>query len=89
MGTLHGLAGSSHLLGILPMLAFPTKAQALAYLIFFGVGTVLAMAGFSWTMGYLTVRYAAKSAKVYRGLMSTCGVAAMIIGCIWFAGLSW
>jgi sulfite exporter TauE/SafE len=89
IGTLHGLAGSSHILGILPMLAMPTKVQAIAYLIAFGVGTVLAMAGFSWGMGFLTVRFATNGAKVYRGLMSTCAVAAMVIGCIWFAGKSW
>jgi ABC-type nickel/cobalt efflux system permease component RcnA len=89
IGTLHGLAGSSHLLGILPMLALPTKMQAITYLVTFGVGTVLAMAGFSWGMGWLTTRWAASSVKVYRGLMGSCAVAAMVIGWIWFAGKSW
>ncbi|HON08433.1 MAG TPA: nickel transporter, partial [Verrucomicrobiota bacterium] len=28
IGTLHGLAGSSHFLGVLPALAFPTRAEA-------------------------------------------------------------
>ena len=46
IGILHGLAGSSHFLGVLPILAFPTRTQALAYLAAFGVGTVLSMA--SW-----------------------------------------
>src|ERR1051326_2059042 len=32
IGVLHGLAGSSHFLGVLPVLAFPTQTQALAYL---------------------------------------------------------
>src|ERR1017187_5203441 len=89
IGTLHGLAGSSHIMGILPMLALPTTAQAVAFLISFGAGTILAMAGFSWGMGLLPSRYAANSVNIYRGLMSTCGVAAMVIGCIWFAGKSW
>jgi sulfite exporter TauE/SafE len=89
IGTLHGLAGSSHLLGILPMLALPTRTQAVAYLIAFGAGTVLAMAGFSWGMGWLTTRWATNSVKIYRGLMGSCAVAAMVIGCIWFAGKSW
>ena len=89
IGTLHGLAGSSHVLGILPMLALPTRTEAITYLIAFGVGTILAMAGFSSSMGWLTRRYAANSVKIYRGLMSTCAVAAMAIGCIWFAGKSW
>jgi hypothetical protein len=89
IGTLHGLAGSSHLLGILPMLALPTKTEAVTYLICFGVGTVLAMAAFSCGMGYLATRCAANGVKFYRGLMTTCAIAAMIIGCVWFSGHSW
>jgi ABC-type nickel/cobalt efflux system permease component RcnA len=89
IGTLHGLAGSSHFLGILPMLALPTRTEAIAYLVAFGVGTVLAMAGFSWGVGFLATRCAANSVKVYRGLMGACAMAAMVIGCIWFMGKSW
>jgi hypothetical protein len=50
---------------------------------------VLAMAGFSSGIGWLTSRYAASSVKIYRGLMGTCAAAAMVIGCVWFAGKSW
>ena len=89
IGTLHGFAGSSHILGILPMLALPTRLQAITYLIAFGAGTVLAMAGFSSVVGWLTRRYATNSVNLYRGLMGTCAVAAMAIGGIWFAGNSW
>src|SRR5690349_7374913 len=32
IGLLHGLAGSSHFLGVLPILALPTRQQALGYL---------------------------------------------------------
>ena len=71
------------------MLALPTKVQAITYLLAFGVGTVLAMAGFSSGIGWLTSRYAANSVNIYRGLMGTCAVAAMVIGCVWFAGKSW
>jgi ABC-type nickel/cobalt efflux system permease component RcnA len=89
IGTLHGLAGSSHVLGILPMLALPTRMQAIAYLVAFGIGTVLAMAGFSWGVGWLATRCAANGMRAYRGLMGACAVAAMVIGCIWFAGKNW
>ena len=71
------------------MLALPTKTQAITYLVAFAVGTILAMAGFSSGIGWLTTRYAVNSVKIYRGLMSTCAVAAMVIGCVWFAGKSW
>ncbi len=85
IGTLHGLAGSSHFLGVLPALAFPTKSQATAYLLAFGVGTVFAMAAFSWGIGWLTARFAVRGVHVYRGLMGVSAVAAMGVGGFWLA----
>jgi hypothetical protein len=83
IGTLHGLAGSSHFLGVLPILAFPTPAQAVAYLVAFCAGTVLSMALFSWGMGWIAARCAANGVRVYRGLMNGCAVAAMAVGFFW------
>lgn len=85
IGTLHGLAGSSHLLGVLPALAFPTKSQAVAYLIAFSLGTVAAMAAFSWGIGWLAARFATRAATVYRGLMGFSAAAAMVVGGFWLA----
>lgn len=51
VGTLHGAAGTSHLLGILPSLALPTGGLALAYLAAFGLATILAMACFAGMLG--------------------------------------
>jgi ABC-type nickel/cobalt efflux system permease component RcnA len=83
IGLLHGLAGSSHFLGVLPILAFPTRALALGYLLAFALGTVASMAMFSWLMGSLAERCAADSTRVYRGLMSFCAATAMLVGCFW------
>jgi hypothetical protein len=83
IGILHGLAGSSHFLGVLPILAFPTRTQALAYLVMFATGTVASMAAFSWTMGMLASRCATQSARIYRGLMTSCAALAMAVGCFW------
>jgi sulfite exporter TauE/SafE len=88
IGVLHGLAGSSHFLGVLPILAFPTQPEAIAYLITFGAGTIVSMAAFSWVMGFVATRWAARSAKVYRGLMSCCAIMAMAMGCAWLV-MSW
>jgi sulfite exporter TauE/SafE len=85
---LHGLAGSSHFLGVLPALAFPTKLQAAAYLIAFGIGTVAAMAAFSWGLGLMAARFEARGAKAYRNLLGACAMAAMGVGCFWLA-TSW
>ena len=83
IGLLHGLVGSSHFLGVLPILAFPTRTQALGYLLAFALGTIGSMAMFSWIMGSLTSRCAASSTKFYRGLMSICAATAMVVGCLW------
>jgi ABC-type nickel/cobalt efflux system permease component RcnA len=88
IGTLHGLAGSSHFLGVLPALAFPTLTQAVTYLLAFGVGTVAAMAVFSWGLGWVAGRFATRGLDLYRGLMGFCAVAAMAVGCYWLA-TSW
>jgi Cytochrome C biogenesis protein transmembrane region len=83
IGILHGLAGSSHFIGVLTALAFPTNAQAVAYLIAFAIGTVFSMATFSWLLGLLTSRRAGGSAKIYRSLMGVCAASAMAVGCFW------
>jgi ABC-type nickel/cobalt efflux system permease component RcnA len=83
IGILHGLAGSSHFLGVLPILAFPTHAQALTYLLTFGIGTVAAMAGFSGLMGWITRSFVVDSARIYRRMMTACALSAMAVGCFW------
>ncbi len=83
IGILHGLAGSSHFFGVLPMLAFPALAQRIGYLGGFAAGTIFAMASFSSVMGALATRFAAGSAKWYRGLLCACAGAAMLVGCFW------
>lgn len=85
IGILHGLAGSSHFLGVLPILALPTNADAVAYLAAFGVGTVFAMATFATLIGQIAQRCSASSQIVYRRLMTTCAVVAMGVGCFWLA----
>lgn len=83
IGTLHGLAGSSHFLGVLPALAFPTTGQAVAYLAMFGVGTIAAMALFSWGIGRMSLKFAGRGQHFYRRLMGGCGVAALGVGGFW------
>ncbi|MCX8090425.1 MAG: sulfite exporter TauE/SafE family protein [Verrucomicrobiae bacterium] len=85
IGVLHGLAGSSHFLGVLPALALPTTLAAASYLIAFAVGTVAAMAAFSWGVGWLAAGSARRGPALYRGLMGTCAVAAMGVGVFWLA----
>jgi len=85
IGTLHGLAGSSHFLGIIPALALSATStvDAAVYLGFFGIGTIIAMGAFALGIGYLANRFAANALKTYKRLMSGCSVAAVMVGVLW------
>lgn len=83
IGILHGLAGSSHFLGVLPILVMPTRLAAISYLLAFGTGTVIAMAGFSGFMGWVTKAWAADSTRIYRRIMGACAASAVAVGCFW------
>jgi hypothetical protein len=88
IGTLHGLAGSSHFLGVLPALALPSHGQAAVYLLAYAVGTVLAMMLFSEIIGRLAVRLQIATWKAYRGLMAACSLTAFAVGVFWLTGNS-
>jgi sulfite exporter TauE/SafE len=83
LGTLHGLAGGSHFLGVLPGLAFATNLEALAYFVAFGLGTVLSMTAYSTTVGLVTQGFATGGVRGYRILMGGCSLAAVVVGCFW------
>lgn len=85
VGILHGLAGSSHFLGVLPALALPTHAGAAAYILGFGVGTVAAMTFYASCIGALAQRTARRAASAYRILLASCAGAAIVVGCFWLA----
>ncbi len=82
MGILHGIAGSSHFVGVLPALALPTRASALLYIAAFGSGTVIAMTAFAAAIGSLGSR-TRQVGWVQRGMMLTASVVAFSVGTWW------
>ena len=84
VGVLHGLAGGSHFIGVLPALAMPTRAAAAIYLFFFGLGTVASMAGFSTAINLIGQKFENKGLNALKGFMATLSSSAIIIGCLWF-----
>jgi hypothetical protein len=84
VGTLHGMAGGSHLLGVLPAVTLGTS-EAVLYLAAYGLGTVAAMVGFASLMGYLAVRAGAAGVQWARGFMLASSAAAVAIGIFWLA----
>ena len=83
MGALHGLAGSSHLFGVLPALAFATRTDSVLYLAGFGVGAVVAMSAFAAVMALLSSRLSRRHSS---SLLYASSAAALVIGGFWLVG---
>lgn len=83
VGTLHGLAGSSHFLGVLPAMAFRSRFESVSYLLAFGLGTVIAMALFSACIRWVAAGPLRSVSHAHQGLMRLTGVAALVIGAYW------
>ncbi len=86
IGTLHGFAGSAHLLGVLPAIALPSRADALLYLAGFGAGTVAAMAAFAQGVGLAAARLASIARggeRAYRLLLGGASATAVLVGAVW------
>lgn len=83
VGALHGLAGSSHFLAVIPALAFQTRQEAILYLAAYGLATVFSMAGFSSVIGLTAPRLMVRGTPIYRALMGGCSAGAVGIGLFW------
>jgi hypothetical protein len=81
LGVLHGVAGTSHFVGVLPALALPTQAAAMTYIAAFGAGTVAAMTAFAAAAGRLGA--ASHHPRTYRFVMTTAAAVAMLVGSWW------
>lgn len=84
IGIIHGVAGVSHFISLLPTLAFPTKLDSALYLTGFGFGTIFAMVLFSVIIGYM----AHKASKQKRDTMlklitGITGICAILVGIYW------
>lgn len=87
IGLIHGVAGSSHLYGVLPALALGA-GERVSYLIGFGVGSIVAMGLFAGMLALLVGRLAGSRERVRRGVsLGACGVA-IVIGTAWVVGAS-
>jgi len=83
IGVLHGLAGSSHFFGVLPMLGMRTTLESALYLAAFAAGTILSMAVFSTGIGLLSKQFKLSSQTAYRVLLTLCGLLAIGVGVVW------
>lgn len=82
VGTIHGVAGSSHLFGVLPALVIPSRIDSISYLVAFGLGTIVAMVLFSSIFGWVG-RGLNGNIRHYRLAGSCVSAAAVILGVYW------
>ena len=85
MGTIHGLAGSSHLFGVMPALAFPSRTLSVLYLAGFGLGAIAGMTAFSAAVGLLSSKLSGRS-RSYSGFLSASSAVALVVGGVWLVG---
>lgn len=85
MGAIHGLAGSSHLFGVLPALAFPSRGSSLLYLGGFGLGAIAGMTAFSAAVGLLSSTFSGRS-RSYSGFLYASSAVALVLGGVWLVG---
>jgi len=85
VGTLHGFAGVSHLLLLLPTLALPSTSDSILYLSGFAAGTLAAMIIYASVVGFIGQRSAAaKDTRVFQVVRLIGGAIAIGIGIFWF-----
>lgn len=83
IGGIHGLAGSSHILGLFPALALSSRGASLAYMGGFGLGAIVAMVAFASALGLAAVRLAAFGNRGYQALLGGTSAASIVLGGFW------
>jgi sulfite exporter TauE/SafE len=84
IGILHGLAGISHFIGLLPTLAFESRFDSAMYLSGFGIGTILAMVLFSSVLGLIAGKAdRARKKLLFQSINGIAGISAIFVGIFW------
>ena len=83
VGALHGLAGTAHLVGILPSLALPTARETSGYLAAFAVGTVIAMTAFASVIGVIAPGGTDRGLRIYRWALGVASALCALTGLAW------
>jgi ABC-type nickel/cobalt efflux system permease component RcnA len=84
IGTLHGFAGISHFLLILPTLALPSTRDSVLYLTGFAAGTIISMVVYALVLGIISQRTADfPKSRIFRNLRIGAGLIAIGVGIWW------
>jgi ABC-type nickel/cobalt efflux system permease component RcnA len=84
VGTIHGFAGISHFLLILPTLMLPSWQDSVFYLSGFAAGTILTMVSYALLLGIISSRLSKlPGQKFYNRIRVVAGIIAILVGCFW------
>jgi len=83
VGLLHGLAGSSAVVALIPVTLLPARSLGVAYLALFGVGVTAGMIVFALAAAMTLRRAAGASLRWGRRAASLAGLGSMALGCWW------
>jgi ABC-type nickel/cobalt efflux system permease component RcnA len=84
IGIIHGFAGFSHLIALLPSLALPTVWASVIYISAFAFGTVLTMIIFAFILGLVAFQSVVKDKQVFLKRFTLTGAfLAIAIGILW------
>jgi len=83
VGLVHGLAGTSGVVALVPVTLVNRAAVGVGYLLAFGLGTVLAMMVFAIVAASAMRTAAGRSVELGRRISSGVGVAGMLVGAWW------
>ena len=88
VGIVHGLAGVSHFILLLPVLGFNSIFESSQYIIGFAIGTVFAMTAYTFLIGkIITLSKEHFRRKVLNGIRLAGGLFAIVIGIYWITNL--
>lgn len=84
IGIIHGFAGISHFLIMLPVLGYHSDLESSQYLAGFALGTVLAMAFFAWFLGIIQGIPSHKHRPRFLKILQwSGGLMAIFVGALW------
>lgn len=83
VGLMHGLAGSSGVVALVPVTLIHRVDVGLAYLVAFGVGVTAGMMVYAVVAAFAMRQAAARSLRWGRRITGVVGLAGVGVGCIW------
>jgi ABC-type nickel/cobalt efflux system permease component RcnA len=83
VGLMHGLAGSSSVVALVPVTVIDRTGVGLAYLAAFGIGVIVAMIGFALAATAAFTHAASRSVEISRHAGVLVGVLGILVGLWW------